>query len=83
MPPLASLLFNGYNPIQPKRNLSGSRLPVKEENATENTSWIRLHDLPRGLALQFLKGVGQLIGSSNNPDPVPSGLPPGDDASPL
>jgi len=25
MPPLASLLFNGYNPIQPKRNLSGSR----------------------------------------------------------
>jgi len=47
MPPLASLLFNGYNPIQPKRNLSGSRLPVKEENATENASWIHLHDLPR------------------------------------
>jgi aryl-alcohol dehydrogenase-like predicted oxidoreductase len=47
MLPLASLLFNGYNPIQPKRNLSGSRLPVKEENATEKTSWIRLHDLPK------------------------------------
>jgi len=30
MPPLASLLFNGYDPVQPKRNLSAPRLPVKE-----------------------------------------------------